>query len=221
MLGSKNMIKKISLLLPLLLGVSSSAWSYSFSKWQIQGSTFYGLVSDRISRNVGSQFTDAFTSSKNAAYGVSLDFGRYYTDLNSDFVKKHNLGNFTLGGEFIYSYLNSDSEETVVTDTTTYYRTEVSKNSIRLGLFARYYFYNIVYVRLASGLDQTFSSEKQTVADSFTKVKHNILTPYSSIALGYDYNLLASAIKLTYVYGAKKQPSYYTVTVNIGFNYTF
>ncbi|RIY35707.1 hypothetical protein [Psittacicella gerlachiana] len=220
------MLKKLlSLLTPSLLLFSLPTKAYEFERWQIHGTTFYGMTSDKVSRGIGAKFTDAFTSSKNAVYGVSFDFGRYYTNLNSDFVKRNNLGNFTLGAEFSYSYLNSDYEDTVVTDTTTYYQGKVEKSSIRFGAFARYYFYHVVFVRFAGGLDQTFSSETQRTnsefAQQFYKIKNNILTPYNSLALGFDIGNVTSTLQATYIYGTKKQPSYYTLTINLGFNYNF
>ncbi|RIY32489.1 hypothetical protein CKF54_04765 [Psittacicella hinzii] len=219
------MLKKYLLSVIAFPLLSFSANAYEFARWQVQAVTFYGLAQDKVSTSVGRQFTSAFTSSDNAVYGLGFDFGRYYTNLNSEFIRKHNLGNITIGGEFYYSYLNSDSSETVVTDTTTYYKSSVDKSSIRFGAFIRYYFYNVVYVRLSSGLDQTFSSESletnSEFAQQFYKVKRNILTPYSSLGLGFDIGNVASSINATYIYGTKKQPSYYTLTIRLGFNYTF
>ncbi|MFC6276531.1 hypothetical protein [Psittacicella hinzii] len=213
--------------LTTLLATSQTSQAFTFDKWNLHATTFYGTYSHNRGQGL-TKFTNSFTSSKNAAYGFSLEFGRLYTFYNTPSLKDTAFRKFVVGAELSYAYLNSSDSQTVVnTETgTTYYKSQAHKNLINLGGFFRYYLWDTVYLKYSLGYNQTFGSESATMTNSefashFYKVKTNILTPYTSLGVGYDLDSFTAGLKGTYVFKHGDHAAYYLLTLHIGFNYSF
>lgn len=207
--------------------------AFTFDQYRVRAATFYGFVSNSALGQFSSKFTNAFTTSRNAVYGITFDAGRMWTKFNSKTLEANDIDKIVWGAEFIYSYLNSDTSKEVITSSsstsaataTQSFKGKVIKNSLKLGTFASYYFFDTIYLRGALGLDQTFNAETthETVNQQTKtqKIKTSYLTPYLSLGIGYDIGYLSNELKATYVCSRKQDKGYFTVILSIGTQFTF